>query len=628
MINIVNATTIALTKLRTRKVRTIVTIITASLMFSTLVLAVTVTDGFIQSARDFTSKGLSDRYIVTVQDYNFGSTPETPELRAQAERIYTQTVAAKKAEAKKLGIEYDSGSEQRPVIGSGNDAQLDYSSPSVTQAIAEQQAQQPTALDNAKKMAEKYHPKAFYSALASVIPGTLRAMPGGKEDFTNLTPVNQNYGQVADVSAGWTYLDASIVKPFLLDAESLAAQKKSNDIPVIAPYSKVETALGLKPLPRKATPAEQLERIQFIRASAASVTFNACYRNQASFAQIEQAMHAAKEVEKNKGNKDYQKPTLIYGVPAADSCAPATVLSDTRTATEKQYVAKQQQFDRTFGEVVDPVQQKLTFRVVGLSPNAMTSENFSGVGALISSVAGSSLQGSWVVPQDMFDTLPDKAAYSTFYHAGDTPATTRTFSGMMSIGPLVEFSTAADAKAFVDTEGCSGYDCSSKPSISYFGSNSVLINSIAAGTTKVLKIVGMIVGGLAALILMGMVGRVVADSRRETAVFRAIGATRWDIRIIYAIYTILLSLWIGVSSIILGLLVAWWIDVKWSAAVTVHAQLTFVGVDSSQQFHLFGIWWAALGLVVALVVAAGLVSMLLPLSRNLARNPIKDMRDE
>jgi ABC-type antimicrobial peptide transport system permease subunit len=128
--------------------------------------------------------------------------------------------------------------------------------------------------------------------------------------------------------------------------------------------------------------------------------------------------------------------------------------------------------------------------------------------------------------------------------------------------------------------------------------------------------------------MMGMVGRVIGDSRRETAVFRAIGARRNDIRAVYAIYTVALSLLIATAALLIGLAVALWVDHKWAAQATAQAQVTFIGVDGSERFRLIGIWWAALGIVVGTVVIAGLVSMLLPLSRNLARSPIKDMRDD
>ena len=140
--------------------------------------------------------------------------------------------------------------------------------------------------------------------------------------------------------------------------------------------------------------------------------------------------------------------------------------------------------------------------------------------------------------------------------------------------------------------------------------------------------VGAVVAAIAALILMGMVGRVISDSRRETAVFRAIGAKRNDIRAIYVIYTLFLSLLVAAMTLAIGFGVALWINGQFASEATIQAHLTFVGADRSAEFRLFGVWWEALLAIVALIIVAGLVSMLLPIARNLARSPIKDMRDE
>jgi ABC-type antimicrobial peptide transport system permease subunit len=232
----------------------------------------------------------------------------------------------------------------------------------------------------------------------------------------------------------------------------------------------------------------------------------------------------------------------------------------------------------------------------------------------------------WVVPKGLYDAMPNKDSYSRFYPTADKKSNDGMF--IPRPGQLIEFATADSAKAFVTEKGCSGMDCSNKPFLSYFGSNSVLIQDLTKSAVQVLGIAGGVIAVIAALILMGMIGRVIGDSRRETAVFRAIGAKRNDIRAIYTMYTIFLTLLIAVSALAIGTAGALWVDSRFSAEATVRAQLTFVGADGSQQFHLIGIWWQALALIVALAVAAGLVSMLLPVSRNLARSPIKDMRDD
>jgi len=627
MIRLRDAAVLALTKLRTRKVRTTVTVVTASLLFSSLVLASLVAGGVVDSAKRFTAGSLSERAIVNLQLFpGMSEIYNNPDIQVRAQELQAKVVANKKAAAGRLGIAYDPATEPKPVEGDAGNTYLNTESLAARQAMAEYTARQPTAQDTAKQLATPYQPKAFYSFGASNIDGRLKQMKNGKEDFTEKLDVGMSYGPIQDVTNGWYYLDSSITKPFLVEQKYLDAQTDKTALPIIAPYSKVESALGLAKLSKTATPQQRLDRISDVRARAATVRLAVCYRNSVSQAQVDDAIRAAKEIEQNKDNKEYQKPSLIYGLPDSGACSPAPVKTDTRTASEKTLASKQDQFGREFGQTVDPAQQKVTFRVVGLAPDGFGADGFSSIDALVSMVAGSSLQGMWVVPQDMFDALPNKADYERFLPVKTVDPLSG--NGMPPTGQLIEFASAADAKRFVTEQSCSDFDCASKPHITYFGSNSVLIQDIMDSATQALGVAALVIAAIAALILMGMVGRVIGDSRRETAMFRAIGAKRNDIRAIYATYTFFLSLLVALAALAIGVAVALWLDTQFSGEATVRAQLTFVGADGGQQFHLFGLWWQALLAIVGLVLFAGFVSMLLPLSRNLARSPVKDMRDE
>lgn len=629
MIRLSDGALLAVTKLRTRKVRTIVTVATASLLFGGLIGAVLVVGGVVRSATNFTKGSLSDRYITNVQYYSDESSSDnsSPAIQARATALYTKLINDKKADAKRLGVEYDPATEQKPVVNDapGGEAHLDGSAPTAQQALAEYQATQPTNLQKAQRAAAPYHPLKVYSMQANSMPGTMSLMKNGVENFTAINNQQNNYSSTPDVNNGWSYLDTSIASPFLLTKAQLASQKNIDDIPVIAPYSKVEAALNLRALPKDADASEQMKRIETVREKAASVTFTTCYRNSISAMQISEAQRVADEIKQHKNDPKYQQPSLQYGLPAADSCAAAPVIRDVRSSAEKQQAAKDLQFKRDFNEAVDPIQQKVIFRVVGIGPDGFNGASFTAVNMLVSLVAGSSLQGIWAVPQDMYNAMPNKTDYARF----EPSAASQPTMSFTQSGQLVEFSTVGDAKAFITKVGCTGMDCGSgKPFITYFGSNSVLLADIVTGITKGLAIAVLVVASIAALIMMGMVGRVIGDSRRETAVFRAIGAKRNDIRAIYAIYTVFLSSLVAAMALIIGTGAALWVNGKWSASATAQAQVTFIGAHQGEQFHLIGLWWQALTAIIAVVIITGLVSMLLPLSRNLARSPIKDMRDD
>lgn len=627
MIRLSDGALLAVTKLRTRKVRTVITVVIASLLFGGLVAAVLVIGGVVRGATNFTKGSLSERYITNVQYFGGASYDDSsPALQARATELYTQLVKDKKADAKRLGVEYDPATEQKPVIKeSSGDSHLDNSASTAQQAIAEYQATQPTDLEKVQKAATPYHPLKIYDMQASNTPGTMNLMKNGVEDFTKINNQQNGYSSTPDVVQGWSYLDASLTAPFLLSKTQLATQKNTSDLPVIAPYSKVEAALNLPALPKDASASERMDRIAIVRKEAATVTFAACYRNNVSAAQISEAQRVIDEAKQHKNDATYKLPPLQYGLPSANLCASAPIVRDVRSAAEKKQMEKELQFRRDFNEVVDPAQQKVVFRVVGIGPDGFSGESFSAIDMLVTAVAGSSLQGLWVVPQDMYDAMPNKADYARF----EPSATGQRPMSFSQSGQLVEFSTAIEAKAFMAKAGCTGMDCGGgKPFISYFGSNSVLLADMTAAITKGLAIAVLVIASIATLIMMGMVGRVISDSRRETAVFRAIGATRNDIRAIYVIYTIFLSFSVAAIALLIGTGTALWVDGRWSASATAQAQVTFIGAHEGEQFHLIGFWWQALVAIVAAVIIAGLVSILLPLSRNLTRSPMKDMRDD
>jgi hypothetical protein len=622
MIRTIDALTLAYTKLRTRRIRTIVTVIIASLLFGVLALATLLLQGSVNSIGKFSSGSLSDRYLASAtyasKNASFIDDTLPPNIKVRATAIYNQTVEAKKAAAKTLGIEYDPTTEQKPLTKFvGGREILDSSSPSAVRAFNEYLAALPSAKEELDKIIALYHPSHIYPVTGSTIRGgQVKPLTKTGEDFTK-SATYPNSGS-ADISFGWQYVDQSVTQPFMLSKSQLDKQNNTRDIPVVAPVSKVEEALGLKRLPNAASAQEKLDRIQYIRNHAEAATFSICYRNSVSQSQIDSAISVAKEIEDNKGNKEYKKPSLIYQLPAANSCSAAIVAQDTRTAAEKTLADKQDQFRRMFGGETTPAQQKITFRAVGLSPNGLSAESFSGIGGLLTAIAGSTLEGQWVVPQQMYDAMPGKQDFAQFLpSAPKSPDYVNYDSSRM----IIEFDNASQVKAFVTKTGCGSAYCDGTTSATF-------IEDIRNQVVQFLIYAALAIGFIASIIMMGMIGRVIGDSRRETAVFRAIGAKRNDIRLIYLSYTIMLSKIILLVSLVLGAGLAWWIDAKIAPDINVQAHLVYIFADDTIAFRLIGIWWQALAALVGLVILAGIIGMLLPLARNLARNPIKDMRDD
>lgn len=644
MIRLSDAAILAYTKLRTRKIRTTITVIVSGMLFSVLIFIAVVFNGVERSVNSFSNEGLGKRYIVTASDLSMyendiGMQYSNKDIIARAKVIQAETIEAKKKEAKRLNIEYSPESEIAPADKSGNEEWLNPTSKAAQKALLEYSKAHPNKepLVKIKETLAPYRPMAYYMGRAiQPVDGGFQTMKNGKEKFIENEDKNQGFKGINPfeededpATSGMQMLDGELTKPFILKSSSWKPTEKT--VPIIITYASAEKFLGLKKLDANSTPQQRLARISEIREKAGDLTFAICYRNTASKNLIQEAVATQKEIEKNKGKKDYQKPSLIYGLPAEDSCGAVPVTSDTRTQVEKTYQTRQTEFDRKFNGYQDPQQAKVTLRVVGLSPGSTIGANIGSSGLMtdiIGALLNSSLGGSWIVPRDMYESLADNDKHADILMP-QKDAESLESSYRQSEQYYAEFSTATDARAAIKKYSCSILGCNPNGVlVMQFGSGSITLAEAKEALVGIVSTVALVTAGVAALIMAGTIGRMIADGRRETAVFRAIGANRGDISLIYVVYTFLLSCWVAVFAIILGVTLALVLDNYISADATASAQLMFGSSDITRQFHMYGFMSMELLYIVGLVFLTGLVSMLLPLLRNVRRNPINDMRDE
>lgn len=640
MIRLSDAAVLAYTKLRTRKIRTIITVVISGMLFSVLVFIMVVFSGVEQSVNSFSNEGLGKRYIASASDMSqyendIYSQLNNKDVIARAKAIHTETIEAKKKEAKRLNIEYSPNSEASPVDKNGNEEWLNPTSESVQKALLEYAKAHPRK-DSLVKIKEKlaqYNPTAYYYGQA-IQPqdGGFQTMKNGKETFVEEEDRNKGFAGINPfeededpAASGMQMLDGELTRPFILKNSSWKPTEKT--VPVIITYASAEKFLGLKKLDTNSTAQQRLARISDIREKAGNLTFDICYRNTTSKNLVQAAVATQQEIEKNKGKKDYKKPSLIYGLPAVDSCGAVPVTSDTRTAAEKSYETRQKEFDRKFNNYQDPQQSKITLRVVGLSPGSTLSSSGL-ISDIINSLLNSSLGGSWIVPRDMYESLPATDNHSDILQPRqNTEAVERAYAPSKQY--YAEFANATDARAAIKKYSCSIFGCDENGIfLVQFGSGSITLAEAKEALVGALSTVALITASVAALIMAGTIGRMIADGRRETAVFRAIGANRGDISLIYTVYTLLLAFWVAVFALILGIVLAVVLDGYMSADATASAQLMFGSSDITRQFHMYGFMSIELLYIVGLVFLTGIISMLLPLLRNVRRNPINDMRDE
>lgn len=644
MIRLRDATILAYTKLRTRKIRTGITVAISGILFGLLFAFVLVVAGVEKSVDDFGNEGLGKRFIASVFPGN-GSGEEFIDFSRdkvvikRAEEIQKTRIEDKKLEAKKLGIIYDPAQEKDVTEIIDKEKYLSLDTPAAKAAIKEYYAAHPQEDRQTiiKKALSQYNPKTYFkSSSAKPDDGKLATMKQGKEKLTiettpqkNITSFEEFQDQGDQLENGLQFMDGSLTAPFLLKKMSWKPESKA--IPVMITYRDAEKLLKLPKLPVSASSEQKLQRIAKIRDQAGMLTIQGCYRNSSSQQLIESTIFAEKEMQKNKSKKDYEKPKLIYELPAAESCGPATIKTDTRSSEEKKTTANQLIFDKKFNNATDPAQSKITFQVVGVSPGFSVGE-YGFIGDIVSIILSSSLGGSWVIPQNMYDQLPSEQQYKPIL----IPDKNKNEPSALSYGPFgateqyyVEFANFDTAKSALKKLGCGFSGCSpSSVNLQQFGSGSIAVQEFKESARSAFLVVVAVIVGVAMLIMAGTIGRMIADGRRETAVFRAIGAKRLDISLIYSVYTVLLSLDVAIFGALLGGALAYILDYYQSPGATVGAQLAFGSSDLTREFHIVGLNGPELLFIVAVIFATGLISMILPLLRNIRRNPIRDMRDE
>ncbi len=651
MIRLADTILLAYTKLRARKVRTIITVLLASLLFGTLVAASLIMTGALKSIASFREDGLTSRYIVGVTpviDTNAAAQlRRDPALIAEAKKRYEKLVTEKTAEAKRLGVSYTQASDQPPYTQSsdGKSEMLAMNDRNgiVFDLLREKFTGKPV-VDNKKldTVARQYGATSLFSSSYHTIArgSALEVLPDGKEVFYDQADDaerNAHYVQPIVDGNAMTLAPNEITQPFMLP-NNAGWTPESASIPIVLPQNTVERLLGSNTPADKASAEDKLAHLKKLREDAASLTFKACYRNDASVALIQQTLQQQREIKANEGRKDYQKPSVLYALPDAAACENARVMSDTRSASEKKQDDNQKLFDAKFSNTASPKSYFVTFKVVGISPaetatmNPAQSDKKAGSASEVVNDLLKTNGIGQVVPISLYDTLDTatKERYADLF----TFTPTYLFGNEDNSQRFVEFANVADAKKFIDEQGCTvGVEGTCQPAdrdyqLSLMFTNSAALDDIQAKAHEWFRyaMLGVII--LAAAIMWITIGRAIADGRHETAVFRAIGFKRGDIAAVYTLYTVILSVLIAICASVIGFVGAYVANQQFAPALTAQAQYGFGGLDMTKTIDLIGFDYQQLLLLIAACLATGLLSMIIPLVGNVRRSPIRDMREE
>lgn len=644
MIRLRDAVVLAHTKLQTHRVRTAITITIAGILFSVILAGVIIAQGFFTSIATFSKEGLNERSILAVgrmsNPFNMYQNLENQDFIKEVEAQHAHIVAQKTAAAKKYSVTYSAATEDPSPISIDEETGRKY----IDSRDASSAAVMAAAKERIEKSYKPFDLEGYLAPYASArvlennsrvqapYGDTFEYMQDGIEEA--LRGEDEQVNPAEAIHTSLAIVDQSVVEPFINTSVSFDPSK--GEIPVIIPFSHAEKLLGLKKLSGDADTQTRYDRLNEVRNRIGEVTASFCYRNAASQYLLGEALQQQRDFEKNGKKKEYVAPRVQYKPVSKTDCAAVEVEKDTRTAFEKELTDKYTAYQKEIGTYVgDPAQYKVTVRAVGVSkdmPMGDGNPSAIDVSSLVQSLLGSWLgYDQWIIPPALLKEVPEEYRPSMLFNLDEKQNTTPfSGSGIAIEEYLVEFDDPAEARAAMKQSENSDAESFGRGEISAypFGSSALLMDEAKAWFAKIVLWSLLIVGGIAAIILGSVIGRTVAEGRRESAVFRAIGARRSDIGAIYATYTILLSARIALFALLLGVTIALVVELMFTGEATLGARFAYASIDTPSEFHFFGLATWYIPMILGAIIVVGLVSAILPIIRSTRRNPIKDMRDD
>ncbi len=646
-----DALLLAVTKLKTRKIRLGITVVVAGLMFVLLATVSFVVNGGIQTVERFSQEGLGKRFIVKADDASYGFTTNQlstdKDIIAVAKQRFDALKKDKVAESKRLGLSYDPSSEMSPVYPADpnygmNQESVDIFSPLIADVYDQKTVELSKnfyesfdkALEKSDGFIGKYNSLNINAVQGPKAGEMTKLIPvlNGKEieldgtEVENFNPTFRGVGTL--ISQGISFMSDDILSSFALNRE---IKPDDSTVQIIAPYSAVEEIIGLAPLSDSASSEEKLERLKTVREKSNNYTFDVCLRNAYSQQLVADAVAQQSQIAREKSLKDYKTPDYI-SEPSTTACAVPIITRDVRTAEQKKLDENQKIFDEKFGTNKTPAQRIIKMKIIGITPDPPNITSFSDVGGILSAILTPFVGEGWLVP------LSEGSKLTEFSKQLSSVGTKIDYGS----GLYAEFESAELATKFINENNCvieysndSFIDPSTvcveqgKPYfISSFGSSSIAIEQFKKGFNRVFQIALIVCAVISSIIMMGTVGKIISDSRRETAVFRAIGAKRFDIAQIYLSYVLLVGGLVTIFSLGLGALLAQFVSNRYSGEATVDALVNFNALDLTKEVSLIYLNKGQILFLVTIIILGSIVSAALPLLANLRRNPIKDMRDE
>ncbi|MDO4902518.1 MAG: ABC transporter permease [bacterium] len=626
MLKIKDSALLALTKFKIRRVRLGLSVVFIAILCAAVITAYLGLEKSTESLEKVTSRGLSGRYIAMMAYKNekaFEIISNPPqEILAKAKNLYTEENRCLAQEARKKGEEFIPNPAESPIEvyddGFEKTESLNLSSKIANNVLAEYLRQNfpKTSEDFIKKKLAQYPVKSVFESKTLTLGGKMIEVKDSKENLAESVK-NGSGGRADSFFSQMSLQNDELAKIFYNDNYVL----EKDEVPALVNYDFAAHLLGEKPIADSAPPRQKYEYIQKLRSKINSHAFEFCWRNnQADFDNMRRAFIANR-------SSDSKIKYEIAKTPCGDSKA----IKDTRTREEKILQDKQDAEMKKLPEYIAPDKQIIKLRVIGLFPTGRT-PSIGGLEGLFYQMLSSTIGagGGIMIPQNALTQNTNQRIHDIINPPNVNSPIKNSYLGEVAVDKmhLVEFSNAQDLSKFVSETNCAKNYCGKEFSMAVqeMPNNATVIAEIKSSVQNVLNWIIAGVAVLTAIIIYVVVNRIMVDSRRETAVFRAIGYSRLEITQIYIAYVAIYSLIVTVLATILSLLVVIWIsgDVQESASLEISAMFSLKNIETFKIVEFTPV----ILLSFLPIFAVGLGASLLPLLLNARRSPLKNLRLE
>ncbi|MFZ2545150.1 MAG: FtsX-like permease family protein [Candidatus Saccharimonadales bacterium] len=661
MIRPKDATTLALAKLHSRRILLALTVLTSGLLFGSLYAGTFIFSGVENSMTSFNKEAHNGQYLVKAspvipQDIYPNNSNLNSETIKELNSMYADYIVKAKQSAKEQNIPFDASVIKSPLkpspftnpaLPSDEQLMVNFYSPVYTEyseKLLKQYAENaPNTQAQLKKTASKYDYKDIFPTITAQTSYTDTVyLKDGKEDLDyllkNAEPYTTGltmYGYAVNSvrNASYEILDNALLQNWILPVNE-KRKDNADSIPVIITTKEAVGIFG-KDLNIGSEPSLAADKIEWIKNLQNKINgqnYTSCFRNNAERLQIAQAIKDLSEIKENEKNKDYIPPKIIYNLPS-EACGAMTVKKDDRSSAEKKENQSRIETEKRLGTYSEPQRKLLKFQIVGIVDISERSfDTPRNIDDLANNLFANNLSAGALIPKDLYENSSAKMQYDSILFGerskGVESKDVYTKYGLLE--NILVFNDLTSARQFIKNEGCSetSPDCKKLFRLDPFGSNYLLLDDIQRTTRNILNIMLPIAIGVAGIIMLFTISRIIIDSRRETAVFRALGAKRADIVAVYITYSLLVSLLTLVTSITIGIITAIVVQAINGVSFTAQAHVAYGLFDSLSIFSFFGVNYGLLVSYGVGIILIGIIATILPLLRNVRRNPITDMREE